>query len=258
MTDENNNRYGTNPNAWRKTYSYVRRKPRLAEVVQRNVNTGVTASSPKTIDLNKIFKHRDYFVIKGDTSGSLLVFPSKIPIIQEGLVYFDNETEVVVPFSTSFAIPRSQSPIVVYSVEPTGDNSTNINVYGTAAPTHTHMFIGVSAPFTGYIRYRAVWSPNGYPIDFPSGSLPYTSSFLQIDAGITNTANALNVTVSLGLSASMPGDSFEFRSTFHDGVGDNSSNVGISFITMSNVEAIEEFSAPTSNHYHYIAYRIVP
>lgn len=250
-TNDNDQKYGTNRHIWRHVYGYTRRKPRIISVTDRNVYTGVTASLPRSVDINKIFRHRDYFKLQSPVSGSFLDLPIRADY-EEGLVLFENETEVIANFQNPFV---RGTPYVVYSVEPTDNSSSNINVFGVNSPSHSTMRIGVSAPFSGAIRYRACLAES-WPYTFPIGSTPYTGSALEIYAGEYDLVNgATDYTASFNLES---GENFVYRDTLFDSIGDSSMDVNTAVVTSSNTQAISTLSAPTTNRIHFIATRIIP
>lgn len=237
----NDEKYGLNRNLWRRVYGRTRQKPRVVQFFD--------SGSQKTIstDLTKTFRHRDYFNIQGiNRKISLFDLPSissSLAEYEEGLVAFNNESSKTASFSTSF----TNAPYVVYTVEPAGNNSDNVNVFGISVPTLTQMFIGLSAPFSGNVRYRAVYSPS-YPI---AASSPYTGS-MQIYAGEVDITNATSYTASF----SLPTGTLEFRASFHDSLSNSETNIQLINESLSTTQATNELTAESSGKIHFLAFSL--
>lgn len=92
----------------------------------------------------------------------------------EGFVYFTGSygNAVSVPFPFSFTF--TQTPVCVLTMESGSiSGNTNVNLYGLSLST-TGAVAGVSAPFSGTLRYRALFA-NSYQAWF-TGSITPTSS----------------------------------------------------------------------------------
>jgi hypothetical protein len=182
-TESLNRTIGRNPNLFRKTYGFIRRKPDVYTFV--DVGSGATRS----FDFQKIVRDRDFFVV--DNGGGLFVsVTSSTPPTgstptgsiygeyDEGIVAFnftDTETQL---FNFTF----SSTPYVVFSIaepadEPDIEGWENIIAYGLSVST-TGFDIGTSAPYAGNIRYRAVYSDT-YPVVVTSS---FTGSAFMVSA----------------------------------------------------------------------------
>jgi hypothetical protein len=172
-TESLNRTIGRNPNLFRKTYGFIRRKPDVYTFV--DVGSGVTRS----FDFQKIIRDRDFFVVDKlfvsiPPTGSTPSYGE----YDEGIVAFnftDNETQL---FNFTF----SSTPYVVFSIaepadEPDIEGWENIIAYGLAVST-TGFDIGTSAPYAGNIRYRAVYSDT-YPVVVTSS---FTGSAFMVSA----------------------------------------------------------------------------
>lgn len=180
VDDPRNNKYAANRNAWRRVYPRARRKPVVETFVE--TLTAVTFS----YDLNKTYRHRDFFLIKNIPSGT---YGAEVILAEydEGLINFNNSDFQIQGFSTCF----SQIPdAVVLTVEPASNNSHNIIPYGLSF-TACSMSIGLSANFSGSIRYRAVYSSTGYPAIVTSSFAPGSGAFAVMAGNVTasNTDN---------------------------------------------------------------------
>jgi hypothetical protein len=235
VTDDTQNRYGGNRNVWRKVYGYSRQKPKIVTFVD-------TASSKSlTVDLNTYYKHRDYFIV----DKVILPITSSTPIVvlaeyDEGLINFNNETQKIGNFNFTF----SNIPFVVLTIEPSGDNTDNINLFGTGSPTTNYFTASLSAPFSGSIRYRAVYSST-YPTQVTSS---YSGSAFYVYGGEINASNAVDYTASY----SIPGGTLEYRATSFDVNLNNTADVSLINTNLSNTESDNTISAPFTNKIYFI------
>lgn len=239
MVDDSN-RYGRNRNLWRRVYSFRRRKPNRTTLVDSE--TGVTFS----YDLQQTLRHRDFFIIRSTATASIITpGPQVLAEYDEDLVAFNN-TDVAV---TSFNFCFSNTPdAVVLSVEPSANNDNNIIPYGITFNSCS-MSVGLSAPFSGNIRYRAVYSSFGYPADVSSSLYPASGTF-QVSAGHITASLATDYT------ASYPaGNTIEFfAKTAWDFFGNFDNDVFISEESITDSSAEGTISAPLSNPIYFIAF----
>lgn len=241
MSDENNNRYGSGKNLWRKVYGYQNNKPRVVAVV--DPQTSVTYS----LDLNKTLRHRDYFIIKSLTSGSITTAASSgsgfsVAEYDEGLVLFSSIADTK---TGSFNFTFSNAPIVVLSVESASLYGENLNVYGFSVSTGSFTF-GLSAPFTGSIRYRAIYAPS-----YPALATSSFTASITASAGSANPGGLDYYTASF---AALPGTPFSFRDTTWDTLGNQDVDVYLQTGTSSSNQATIDISAPLSSLIHFIAF----
>lgn len=243
MADESN-KYGNNRNLWRKVYGFKRRKPETTQLVDSN--TGVTFS----FDLQQTLRHRDFFIIRSSATASVVVPPEIIfAEYDEGLVSFNNTDTALTAFSFCF----SNTPdAVVLSVEPGSNFDDNIIPYGVTFNSCS-MSIGLSAPYSGAVRYRAVYSSTGYPATVSSSFEP-SSGVFQVAAG--------HITASFDTeyTASFPnGGTFNFfAETPWDFFGNFDNDVFISedgtLFTVSSGTVSGSISAPLTNPIYFIAF----
>lgn len=235
MSDER--RYGQNAHLWRRTYGYARRKPIVTTFFDENLNVS------RSLDLNTNFRHRDFFEINGyNISGPQ---PDWIPVgfeYEEGFIYFDNEDFKTANFNTAFRF----DPYVIYTAVPNEDNSYNINVYGTAHPTLTQMYIGTSAPFTGYVHYIAVAAPS-----WPQTSTSGSSTHLY--AGAIDLNNVYEYTASYALPPA--GTNYVYYDTIHEN-NFSTANTNTLNISANETNSVNELSANTTNRLHFIVFRL--
>jgi hypothetical protein len=125
---ENDNRYGSNRNQWRKIYGYGRRKPNTVQVYDRDPATGEipTSGTLRSFDANTTLRHRDFFKIQGITSASYLQLSSAVNFFyEEGDVIFRNVSEVT---GTAFASSFGGPPIVTYQLLPRLVENSSSNI----------------------------------------------------------------------------------------------------------------------------------
>lgn len=238
-----NEKYSNNRNQWRKSYpiGLPKRPPNLVSLSKIGAD-GVIYNS--VIDLNQTIRHRDPYRVLGDV-GSL----ANIGEYDEGLISFSNETFKAFSFNFTF----TSAPTVVYSVNAGTDPTTgNINIYGLGK-TAMGAVVGLSAPFTGTIRYRAVYS------------LAYPQYFLGVAASVAPTAGAFkasaNVVIPNNLSyvtASWDALTTPPIATFaspYDDHGNYDANVSLSAKagTVTSSEIVYEISAPISSSIYVLA-----
>jgi len=104
----NRSKYGKNKNLWRRVYGHKRRKPEITSFV--DASTNVTVS----YDLHRIYRDRDYFIIKSAIPASLVTTPTPIILAEydEGLVAFNNTTSGTRNFNFIF----SNAPDAVHGI----------------------------------------------------------------------------------------------------------------------------------------------
>ena len=165
----------------------------------------------------------------------------------EGLIYYINSDSTNFSFNFTF----SNTPYVVFSMEesaPTGSNLQNVNVFGLAKNTSGGI-VGLSAPFSGTVRYRAAWA-SSFPANF-------TSSFT---ASITASAGTIGVNYGVAYTASfaaLTGVPSEFRNSTFNLSGSGQPNVFLDPDegTFTNTAVNGSISAPYSGVIDFIAYQ---
>lgn len=238
------NKYGNNARGlWRKVYGYNNRKPELTTIVDTVSNTTYS------LDLNKTVRHRDYYIIDGFV-GAIQETPVEIlPFeYEEGLIYLNyDEFGNTMPEGGIgfFTFPFTATPIVVLQIESASLYGENLNIFGTELTSQQFSF-GLSAPFTGSIRYRAINMPS-YPAYVTSA---YTSS-ITASAGIANITGLTAYTASF---AALPGTPFRFMQTVWDTSYSNNVDVHLETQTTSSNSATVEFSSDLTAAIHFIAF----
>lgn len=249
-TSESLNRtIGRNPNLFRKTYGYIRRKPDTYSFV--DVGSGLTRS----FDFQKVVRDRDFFVV--DNGGGLsVVATTPTGSTPTSSVDYGEYDEGVVAFSftdtatQSFNFTFSSTPYVVFSIAEPADSPTiegweNIIAYGLSVST-TGFDIGTSAPYAGNIRYRAVYAST-YPAIVTSS---FTGSAFMVSAtsSVTN-GNAFDISYAQ-LTSSFSRTLFTAFNTL--GIGDIDVELSSSYADADNV--ILSSSAELNSPIHVIAF----
>lgn len=195
------------------------------------------SSTSIAYNLQEITRHRDYFEIKKD-----LIISSSVTYsfgeYDEGLVYFDltGSTEQVFNFNFTF----SNTPIVALSM-----NEDVVNPFGITFST-TGAYIGISAPYSGSVRYRAI-NATSYPA-YVSSSFTGTL-FLASAATKTTTDNAQGFDK---IYPALPSNPNELYETAWDSAF-NSSNIYLSNSIFTNSYVSSSFSATYDGLVHFIS-----
>lgn len=232
------NKYGNQArNLWRKVYGYRNHKPNETSIV--DADTSVTYS----IDRSKTVRHRDYYIINGYV-GATIEIPGPIILAEydEGLIAVNGTDSGIQGF---FNFAFSSLPYVVLTVESASINGENVQIYGSTFDTLGFIF-GLSAPFSGTVRYRAIYSPT-YPAYVTSS---YTAS-------ITASAGNAVVTGQHSYTASydaLPGTPFRFLQTSWNDSGDLGNDVAFSTQTTGSSTATVELSSELSSDINFIAF----
>lgn len=250
MTD---NKYTGNRNVWRKNYGMggPRRPPQNVTYDVYDITrdpeefdpvTGKPFAIRYTVDLQGFVRHRDYFKTFGPEA------TVSVGEYDEGLVHFNNESSRDFLFNVTF----SSTPYIVFSMEQEAaavQNTENINIFGISL-ARSGANVGLSAPFSGTIRYRAIFSEE-YPSYFygKAGSIMPTTGWFYANAGKQNLGYQSETTSSWTDLGSTP----SVFATTMDENGNFQSNISITFVSVSTTSSIFEFSSPANSAIHYLA-----
>lgn len=248
MASDNQSKYGANRNVWRKYYPIgaPRREPQVVALVDTETN------SSYSLNLQTTIRHRDFFKIiyyaTGSFSSGSVVPPVTLGEYDEGLITFNNASSGIVFFNFLF----SDVPYIVLTIEdstPSTLSQSNINVFGIEK-NNQYCNVGLSAPFSGTVRYRAVYSP-AYPAYFTSS---YTGSIFTASAGAAGVNWSSEYTASF--SALVGGAPTQFRSTPWDGLFGQLADVALDpdETSFTATSANGTISAPYSGAIDFIAY----
>lgn len=230
---------------WRKAYPIgLPNRPPNAITATKLGENGVLYDT--TLDLNKTVRHRDLYRILGDIAPSSA---TSFGEYDEGLITFNNETFK----SFSYNITFSADPIAVFTVNSsTIAGQDNVNIYGLSRNT-TGGIVALSAPFTGTIRYRAVYSPS------------YPEYFMGVGASIAPTNGIFKATATGGVPDNVSYKTFTWSAlssvpsavytTPYDDFGNYDADVAlaISAGTLTAAGALVEISAPISSSIYVLA-----
>lgn len=246
MSKNNPSKYNSNRNLWRKIYPIgsPRRSPETINLVDAETDLSYS------LDLQQLVRHRDYFKIISVAT----VFSASTGVLlgeyDEGLIHFNNETSK----TFSYAFTFSNTPIVVLTMEEEspsfGGITENVNMFGSTVST-TGATVGLSAPYSGTIRYRAAYAPS-YPYYFQSSFAPISGTF-RASAGTITPSNQSFFTASWNALAGIP---VKVLQTTWDTLSRLDIDVAITLNTASIgvSSAASELSAPVSSPVHFIAY----
>lgn len=155
----------------RRVYGYIRAPKQEIHVVVNGVS--------RSFDAQALVYHRDFFHVINDALQSIgTETPVAVYEYDEDLIIFNGETSK----SKSFNITFTTNPIVVLDVIPFADQE-NVNSFITSIST-TAVSVGLSAPLSGAVRYRAIYAPI-YPVSVQRNVLSSSFSY-QISAGYTD------------------------------------------------------------------------
>lgn len=242
-------KYIRNRNLWRKSYpiGIPRRPPVIANLYDEITQTSYS------LDLQNTIRHRDYYKIQIQISGAAI--PAVIlGEYDEDLIHFNNEDLKSYSFNFSF----SNTPYVVYSMNsPDGaqPNTENLNIYGVSKNT-TGGVVGLSAPFSGTIRYRAGYAPS-FPYYFTGSAasigptiLPATVFRASFGSDMPN-----NVSYFTASWAPLAGSPSELYQSPYDDNGNFDGNTYVEPQTgsLTNSSIIDELSAYMSSSIYFMA-----
>jgi hypothetical protein len=238
MTDNVNKKYERNRSNWRKVYSFQRRKPNIVNLID------TFTSESFSYDLQQTVRNRDFFILSKEIpfdTAPAIVFPTEY---DEGIFTFPSITD---SGTGSFNFTFSTTPYVVLTIESASLYGPNVNLFGRTVSTSGFTF-GTSAPFTGSIRWRAIYSPT-YPAYVSSA---YTSS-ITASAGQTTPGGNSYYTASF---AALPDVPFTFLDTAWENIGiaDGSSNAAFIHETSSSNSATIDITSPMNSTIDFIAF----
>lgn len=223
-------------NRSKRTYGYERQQPVTIQIVEN----GVT----KSLDHNQLVLHRDFYIIF-ETSSSIpnpTVVTQSYAEYDEDFIHF-NWTDTA---TRSFNITFSANPTVVLVLE--SEASGVVNPFLLSRST-TGLTVGLSAQYSGAIRYRAINSNSGYPAlvlrNVLEPALTYTAY-----AGFVDVSNASTVTASYAFSG--PGPDFVFLSPFNIS-GNDMADVWITSGSAGTTTTGADLSAETTTRINFLA-----
>jgi hypothetical protein len=185
---------------------------------------------------NQFTLHRDHFIVSSEI-GAI-----SYGLYEEYTATFNKEESKTISFLISFPV----APIVVLE-QISGD--VTINPYVVSVSTTT-LVIGVSAPFVGIIKYRAVYN-NSYPVyvrNYPTDP----ATIFYVSAGSTVVSGLTTVTASFSPLPTPPSYGFF---TPYDSNGNRGADVFVSTGSFDASSCVVELSAPLSNKLNFIEFQ---
>jgi hypothetical protein len=175
----------------------------------------VVLNLDKKYDINRMVFDRNYLSVPCQSNLGVTgsVYYAEY---EEGYIQFNNQTEYIHNFTTSFT---TQPHTVVEIVPASGQENIGYVLYEI---TNLNFIIQTSANFTGWFKYYAVNSSYGYPTTVLSGS-----SYRECTAGLITVDSLYTISQSLTPSCSVNPSVSKF--CLYDPVLD----LGISFISGS-------------------------
>jgi len=225
--------YTRNKNLWRKTIGYGAQPTPILS----------TSADLTEVNLHNVYRHRDLYLIAIESRGVLSTsfVTSSYGEYDEDVVSFAYSDGTYKSFNFNFSF--SNNPIVVLSIDRDND-STNVIPFGITYST-TGAYVGVSAPFTGTLRYRAIYNAT-YPTTVTSA---FTGSNIEASAGtVTVSANATEYYSIYDALSTAPSEVYQ---TAWDS-SDHTSNIYIDDVAVTNSSISSSLSAPYSKEIHFI------
>lgn len=236
----NDTKYGKNRNLWRRVYGPKRRKPNNLTLVDAATNVSFS------FDLNRTLRHRDFFIIRTSATATVVLPPTvSLAEYDEGLIAFNNDDSAVAGFNFCFT---DMPDAVVLTVDGAADMSDFIIPYGITFNSCS-MSIGLSAPFNGNIRYRAVYSSGGYPAFVTSSLVPGSGTF-RVSAGAVSGSMITSYTASF---AALTGTPTRFYRTPWDFFSNFDVDVNVTRESCTTSTCAGDISAPLTNPIYFIA-----
>lgn len=227
----------SNPNSRqriRRVYGYQRTQPQTIVLTD---NTG----NSRTLPAGSLLLHRDFFIVNAP-SGSSGLIPSDYAEYDEDLILFNWQDEATDTFNITF----TGNPIVVLSMETTALGLENVQPYILSYNT-SGLTIGVSALYSGSVRYRAIYSPT-YPCVVQRNILE-PGLYYNASAGTINPAGASNFSSAYTPLQIGPPTSF-FMSSYGSG-GQADLNIVSSSYDLTTVQG--ELSSHFNESINYLA-----
>lgn len=230
---------------FRKVYPYGNtRRPDVRSFVDAITNT------TKSFDFQKIQHDYPYYSVPTYLSTSWAMSGGiSYATFLEATETFTNQTSYTVTFSTPFggtpylAFAPSQSQFSGSD----GQETPNVAWWVTGL-TSGGFTANFSAPFTGKITYRGVYTTGSYPI-YVNRSTDLSGSYAWVSAGSSSLTNQSSLSMSFAALPSLP----EFLNYNPVGSTSDELNIGQTIWAVSNSYAVNELSAPFTGIIHFLA-----
>lgn len=230
---------------FRKVYPYGNtRRPDVRSFVDAITNT------TKSFDFQKIQHDYPYYSVPTYLSTSWAMSGGiSYATFLEATETFTNQTSYTVTFSTPFggtpylAFAPSQSQFSGSD----GQETPNVAWWVTGL-TSGGFTANFSAPFTGKITYRGVYTTGSYPI-YVNRNTDLSGSYAWVSAGSSSLTNQSSLSMSFAALPSLP----EFLNYNPVGSTSDELNIGQTIWAVSNSYAVNELSAPFTGIIHFLA-----
>lgn len=228
---------------FRKVYPYGNtRRPDVRSFVDAITNT------TKSFDFQKIQRDYPYYSFPTYLSTSWAAAGPSAQFL-EATEQFTAQTSYTVTFSTPFngtpylAFTPSQSQFTGTD----GQETPNLAWWVTGL-TSTGFTANFSAPFTGKITYRGVYTTGSYPV-YVNRSTDLSGSYAWVSAGSSSLTNQSSLSMSFAALPSLP----EYLNYNPVGSTSDELNIGQTIWAVSNSYAVNELSAPFTGIIHFLA-----
>jgi hypothetical protein len=238
-------RIGRNRAKYRKVYPYGNtRRPDVRSFVDAITNT------TKSLDFQKVLRDRSFYSAPTYLSTSWAVSGAvSYATFLEATETFTNQTSYAVVFSTPFA----GTPYLAFEPSQSqfsgtdGQETPNVAWWVTGL-TSSGFTANFSAPFTGKITYRGVYTTGSFPI-YVNRSTDLSGSYAWVSAGSSSLSNQSSLSMSFGALPSFP----EYLNYNPVGSSSDELNIGQTIVAVSNSYAVNELSVPYTGIIHFLA-----
>jgi hypothetical protein len=230
---------------FRKVYPYGNtRRPDVRSFVDAITNT------TKSFDFQKIQHDYPYYSVPTYLSTSWAVSGAiSYATFLEATETFTNQTSYEVIFSSPFA----GTPYLAFAPSQSqfsgsdGQETPNVAWWVTGL-TSGGFTANFSAPFTGKITYRGVYTTGSYPI-YVNRSTDLSGSYAWVSAGSSSLTNQSSLSMSFAALPSLP----EYLNYNPVGSTTDELNIGQTIWAVSTSYAVNELSAPFTGIIHFLA-----
>lgn len=203
----------------------------------------------KSLDFQRLRREYPYNSVQTYLSTSWTTSGSAATQFLEATEQFTNRTSYTVAFSTPF----SGTPYLAFAPSQSqftgtdGQETPNLAWWVTGL-SPTGFTANFSAPFTGKITYRGVYSTEAFPV-YVNRSTDLSGSYAWVSAGSASLSNQSSVSMSFAALPSLP------EQIYYNPVGNTSDelNIGQTITSVTNSFAVNELSVPFSGIVHFVS-----
>lgn len=238
-------KFGKNRSKFRKVYSYG-----MTFAPDIKIFIDSVTETTQSINFQKIIRDRSYFLI--DKVGQELALPGPPPIFYE---YLEDTVEFTSMESVSISFPTAFSSIPYLAFQPSqsffthtdGEETPSIGWWATNLDANGFT-ANFTAPFTGKITYRGIYTTEPFPIYVNRGP-DLSGSYGWVSAGTQIVTDQSFVSMSYSSLPSLP----EFFNYNFVGADGQELSVGQAIRTIGINSAVNELSDPTTGVMHFVA-----